>query len=64
MGEPIDFPCPVCNAAPKHDCVRINGTPMPSPHSKRRALALGVKILTREDLSQVAARIVRETTEK
>ena len=58
----MDFPCPVCNVAPRENCVRINGTPMPSPHSKRKALALGVRIPTREDVNQVAARIVREAT--
>jgi hypothetical protein len=64
MGEAIDFPCPVCNAAPKQNCLRINGTPMSSPHSKRRALALGVTIPTREDVSQVVALIARKAREK
>ncbi len=60
MSEPMDFPCPVCNAAPKQNCVRIDGAPMPSPHTKRKALALGIRDTTREDVTHAATLIVRE----
>jgi hypothetical protein len=34
---------------------------MPEPHSKRKHLAMGIKT-AREDVNQVAARIIRKAT--
>jgi len=64
MSNPMDFPCPVCTAAANQQCVRLNGTTMPEPHSKRKHLAMGIKPPRRENFTQDAVRITREATEK
>ena len=63
MENPLSHTCPVCGALPNEPCIRMNGTLMPGPHSKRKYLALGIKT-TSEDANQAAARIVRESTER
>jgi hypothetical protein len=42
--------CPVCDAPPDKPCTRIDGHPMPGPHSKRKELifAIGVRPEDRE----------------
>ena len=64
MSNPMDFPCPGCAAAANQQCVRINATTMPEPHSKRKHLAMGIKSHRREDFIRDAVRITREATEK
>jgi hypothetical protein len=61
MDNPLSHICPVCGALPNDPCIRMNGTLMPGPHSKRKHLALGIKTAL-EDVNQAAARIVREAT--
>jgi hypothetical protein len=57
--------CPVCGAKPREECHRIDGRKMCEPHSDRRNLVLGVKPRNRrEEVNQLAARIVRKATDK
>jgi hypothetical protein len=39
----LEVECPACGAQPKEPCLKINGTPMAEPHSKRKALALALR---------------------
>jgi hypothetical protein len=36
------FKCPVCDAPPDQPCTRIDGHPMPGPHSKRKELMFAI----------------------
>ena len=62
-NDPLCFKCPVCDAAPQAPCTRINGTTMPTPHTKRTRVALAAAGQPREDFGHAAARIVREATD-
>ena len=52
MTEPMTLKCPACGALPNTPCVRINGTLLPGPHSKRKELALGLNLTSRSDANQ------------
>ena len=56
----LDFGCPVCNAKPREECVRIDGHTMCEPHRTRKNLILGIKPRNRrEDINRIAERVVR-----
>jgi hypothetical protein len=44
----LAFKCPACGAHPNSPCNRIDGVVMPTPHSKRKELALGVSVSKHE----------------
>jgi hypothetical protein len=53
----LDFVCPVCGAAPREECHRIDGHTMAVPHSDRRYLVLGVNPRNRrEEMKQSVER--------
>ena len=52
MNDPMTLRCPVCGALPGAPCVRISGTLLPGPHSKRKELALGLKMASRSEANQ------------
>jgi hypothetical protein len=56
----LDFVCPVCNAKPREECVRLDGHTMCEPHKARKNLILGVKPRNRrEDINRIAERVGR-----
>jgi hypothetical protein len=59
--EALKFACPACGAKPNEPCVRINGTAMPEPHTKRKAQA---RSISGEGVNQTSLRIVGESPEK
>jgi hypothetical protein len=47
----LGFKCSACGALPENPCMKMDGTPMPGSHSKRRELALGVPLSRKDRLS-------------